>query len=75
MNDNIPGTLAEHLLLLGRMDAKIDVLLLQGSRHDERISRLEAFKNKSVGIVLAVSALAGAAGSYVPVLLKNLTHP
>jgi hypothetical protein len=54
------------LLLIGRMDAKIDLLLLQNSQHGERLGALEAWKSKAMGVVIAVSTLAGLASSYLP---------
>lgn len=53
-------------LLLGRLDGKMDLLLIKGSDHDKRISVLEAWKNRISGILafsgfLITMALAGLA--------------
>lgn len=56
------------LLLIGRMDAKIDLLLLQNNRHAERIGALEAWKNRAMGLALAAGAAAGCLSGYLPKL-------
>lgn len=48
------------LLLIGRMDGKLDIILTRHDQHERRLSALEAWKNRAVGWLAAVAAAAGA---------------
>ena len=49
---------ADEAQQIGRMEAKIDALLL----HDERITRLETFMNRLKGVGIMIALAAGVAG-------------
>lgn len=61
MSDN-----TDVLLLLGKIDGKVDLMLTRSVEHDRRISALESWKNRAAGIgafaaFLITTALAGLA--------------
>lgn len=67
------------LLLIGRMDGKLDLLLTRHDQHERqlqnlerRIRALEAWKSKAVGWLAAAGAAGGAATAQLPALLSLL---
>lgn len=67
----------ELTLLVGRMDAKLDVLLLRSDSHELRIGALETAANVERGGRKVTYAIAGAVGAvfiacaqFLPVLFK-----
>lgn len=60
------------LLLIGRMDGKLDLLLTRHDQHERRIAALEGWKNRAVGWLAAVGAASGAAAAKLPALLSLL---
>lgn len=61
MSDN-----TDVILLLGKIDGKVDLMLTRSVEHDRRISALESWKNRAAGIwafsgFLITTALAGLA--------------
>lgn len=57
------------LILIGRMDGKLDLLLTRHDQHERRIASLEGWKNRAVGWLAALAAAAGAGGGQLPALL------
>jgi hypothetical protein len=52
-------------LLIGRMDAKLDLLLTRHDKHEERIASLERWQSKIAGVLLAASAAISFAVQYI----------
>ena len=67
-----PVPSVELLLLIGKMDGKLDVLVTAGAHMEMRLTKLEAWQNKAIGLGLAAGLFAGAAGSQVGRLLSLL---
>ena len=67
-----PAPSVELLLLIGKMDGKLDVLVTSGAHMESRLTKLEAWQNKAIGLGLAAGLFAGAAGSQVGHLLSYL---
>jgi hypothetical protein len=59
------------ILLIGKMDGKLDTLLIRHDAHERRIGTLEAFQNKAIGWAAAVSAAVAAAADFLLPLLKG----
>lgn len=59
------------LLLIGRMDGKLDTLLTRHDQHEKRIGALEAFKNRALGYAAAVSGAVALLAQYVLPLFKG----
>ena len=72
MTENKQSESPDILLLIGRMDGKLDLLLTRHDQHDRRITALEAWKNRAVGWLAAIAAAAGAAGGKLQSLLSVL---
>ena len=70
-----PVPSVELLLLIGKMDGKLDVLVTAGAHMESRLTKLEAWQNKAVGIGLAAGLFAGAAGSQIGRLAGLLASP
>lgn len=67
------GTTAHSvLLLIGRMDGKLDLLLTRHDQHERRLAALEGWKNRAVGWLAAVGAASGAASAKIAALLDLL---
>ena len=54
--DPTPSQATDLLLLVGRMDGKLDIMLTQRADHGHRLSALEAWRNRTLGIALAAGA-------------------
>ncbi|MBB6253032.1 hypothetical protein [Nitrospirillum iridis] len=52
------------LLLLGRMDAKLDTALGLTADHEKRLKVLENARARQLGAAAAISTLAGSFGAY-----------
>jgi hypothetical protein len=60
------------LLLIGRLDAKLDLLLVRHDKHEERLTRLEAGANRTSGVVATVAAVGGVVSSVAVHFLTQL---
>jgi len=67
------------LLLIGRMDGKLDLLLTRHDQHERRLealevrtAQLEGWKNRAVGWLAALAALAGGGAATLTSLLELL---
>ena len=58
-----PVPSVELLLMIGKMDGKLDVLVAANAHMENRVTKIEAWQNKSIGVILGASLLMGAAGS------------
>jgi len=59
------GDSSSLMMLIGRMDAKLDVLLTSDKEQDRRLDILEKWQARAMGIWAAVSAAAGVCGTYI----------
>jgi hypothetical protein len=59
------------LLLIGRMDGKLDLLLTRHDKLDERITALESFKGYALGAAAVISAAVSALLSFAPTLIER----
>lgn len=51
---------------LGRIEGKIDSMLSTQKEHGDRLTDVESFKNKSIGYLMAASAIFAAMMHFIP---------
>jgi len=61
------------LLLVGRIDGKMDTLLNRADDHGKRLAALENWRWKIVGVIIGIGALAGK-DIISPVVSHFFTH-
>ncbi len=61
--------------IIGRMDAKLDILVNHSADHEARLRSLEVFKNRLLGYILAAGSIGAVLSEFLNDSLRRLFSP